>query len=136
MWYVVEVAAAQNTDARSGAVDVIWLKDFSLWDYDPKIYDRLFTYYQCYLPVRTIAAHACCPPRVFLRWLFPVINAILDHFMRSRVQVHDVSENDIVDALSEYGISREMLPTEMGGTVELNPTEWIAQRRAAEMEEL
>jgi hypothetical protein len=52
------------------------------------------------------------------------------------VQVHDVSENEIVHALSEYGISREMLPTEMGGTVELNPTEWIAQRRAAEMEEI
>ena len=52
--------------------------------------------------------------------------------------IHDVPENEILGALSEYGISKEILPTMMGGGVDLDvwlPT-WIAQRRALEMEEI
>jgi len=55
---------------------------------------------------------------------------------RSRIAVHDVPENENAEALSDYGIEKHMLPTEMGGSFEFNPSEWIANRRAAEMEEL
>lgn len=136
MWYVAEVAAAQNTDARSGVVEVTWHKECSLWDYNPSVYDRLIVGLQCYWPIRNIAAHVCCPPKIFARWLFPVLNALTDPCMRARVQVHDVPPSEIVNTLSVYGIQKEMLPTEMGGELEVNPSEWIAERRAAEMEEL
>jgi hypothetical protein len=49
---------------------------------------------------------------------------------------HDVAETEILEVLSQYGLEKAMLPTLMGGTVELNLEEWIANRRAVEMEEL
>lgn len=55
--------------------------------------------------------------------------------MRSRVQLHDVPETDIAQILCGFGILKDMLPTHMGGTVVLNQREWIASRRAAEMEQ-
>jgi len=49
--------------------------------------------------------------------------------------IHDgVPESEIVDALSQYGILQHMLPTEMGGTLQLDLSEWIAYRRSVEME--
>jgi len=65
-----------------------------------------------------------------------VLFALTNKQVRSRVVFHDVPESDIVDSVAEYGILRDMLPTLMGGTVELNMSEWIANRRAIEMEEL
>jgi hypothetical protein len=60
----------------------------------------------------------------------------MDKRIRSRTLFHDVPESQIVDILSSYGILKEMLPTEMGGTVRLNQAEWMASRRAAEREEI
>lgn len=73
---------------------------------------------------------------VIRRFVLPIIRALAGPWMRAREIVHNVPESEITNALSEYGIEKEMLPTEMGGTVELNVSEWIAQRRALEMEEL
>lgn len=55
---------------------------------------------------------------------------------RTRTQVHDVPEDKIAESLSSYGILDSMLPTELGGSVNLDQAAWIAQRRAAEMEEI
>ena len=66
----------------------------------------------------------------------PIIYALLDRTRRSRLVIHDVGETEILEALSQYSLEKAMLPTQMGGTVELNLEEWIANRRAVEMEEL
>jgi len=136
MWYVAEVAAQYNTDVKSGVVEVAWDRDSNIFDYDPKIWDRLLTCLHIYGPVKIIAAHICCSPRIIRRLVHPILHALLSPWHRSRTNMHSVPESEIINVLSNYGILREMLPTEMGGTVELNPEEWIAQRRAAEMEEL
>jgi len=117
-------------------VEIAWMKGASIFEYDPDVSDRLIMYLQKYWPVRTISVHVCCAPMVIRRFVMPIVHALVDPWCRSRLQIHNVSENEITNALSEYGIEKEMLPTEMGGTVELNPSEWIAQRRALEMEEL
>jgi len=136
MWYVAEVAAEANTDAGSGVVEVAWDRDTTIFDYDPTIYDRLLTYLHLYWPVKTVASHVCCSPRITRRLVHPILHALLTPWSRSRTDMHNVPESEIINVLSRYGILKEMLPTEMGGTLELNSAEWIAQRRAAEMEEL
>jgi hypothetical protein len=55
---------------------------------------------------------------------------------RSRTLMHSVSEEKILETLADYGILESMLPTEMGGTLEFDQCDWIAQRRAVEMEEI
>ena len=56
--------------------------------------------------------------------------------LRTHTIQHDVPEDDIVESLANFGISRDMLPTCMGGTVDIDQSEWIANRRAVELEEI
>lgn len=55
---------------------------------------------------------------------------------RQRFLMHDARPNGILRVLSEFGITKDMLPTEMGGDIQLDQSEWIANRFAIEMEEL
>ena len=80
--------------------------------------------------------HICCAPVLLVRLLKPIMKALMDKDARARLIFHDCPESGILDALSEYGIEKHMLPTEMGGLVQLDQTEWIAHRRAIEMEEI
>lgn len=50
--------------------------------------------------------------------------------------MHNVPDSEITQVLSCYGILQSMLPSEMGGSLELNQGEWIANRRAAELQEI
>jgi hypothetical protein len=65
----------------------------------------------------------------------PMIYALMDKDTRSRTLFHAVPESQILDVLSGYGILKDMLPTKMGGTVRFDQAEWIANRRAAELQE-
>ncbi len=56
--------------------------------------------------------------------------------MRTRNTMHDVIPAKLADSLSPFGITKDMLPMHMGGTIQLNPSDWIAERRAIEMEEI
>jgi hypothetical protein len=45
---------------------------------------------------------------------------MLDKRNLAHIVVHDVPESQLLDVLSDYGIHKELLPTEMGGTVKLD----------------
>ena len=44
--------------------------------------------------------------------------------------------NEIANVFSSYGILKDMLPTSMGGSIQLNQSEWIAKRQVIDIEEL
>lgn len=64
--------------------------------------------------------------------------ATMDKAGRARTVIHDVPEKGILEALAEYGIAKHILPTIMGGDVDLDVwiPQFIAKRRAIEMEEI
>lgn len=62
--------------------------------------------------------------------------ALMDKRGRCRNRIHSMPDSQVLGELSEYGILEGMLPTEMGGTLELNHPEWIANRRALELEDM
>jgi len=136
VWYLMEIAVQESGCFASGFMFIAWDKDSTIFDYDRKVIFRMtYLYCNCW-PTKYLSIHGCCPPQVLLRILKPIVFALLNKEARSRTQIHDVPESQIVEALSLYGILEDMLPTEMGGTVELNVAEWIASRRAIEMEEI
>lgn len=135
MWYVVEVTASENTHISSGIVQCVWFAGATIWDYD-KVLDRLADFFSNSFPIKVLASHLCCPPKVITRVVVPIVHAFMNKELRARVLVHDVPEKDILQVLSSYGLEKDMLPLEMGGILELSQAEWIANRRAAEMEEI
>ena len=136
MWYVIEVTSQENTDMRSSVAQIIWLKNMTIWDYDRKVYDRMEYFETNAFPIRNCAFHICCAPSFVYRILKPILYAVKDKESRSRSLFHDVPESKIFDVLSSYGINKDMLPTDMGGTLQFGQCEWIASRRAAELEEI
>jgi hypothetical protein len=66
----------------------------------------------------------------------PIIYALMNKQTRSRSVIHDVPDSLIIQDLSIYGILKDMLPIEMGGTIPLNQSEWIFNRRALEIDEI
>lgn len=132
----MEVSAEENNDVDSGCILLGWDRETTVWDFPRQIYDRFIEFEKSCLPVRFISVHSCCPTSVIMKVMAPVMRALTDKRVRARIMTHDVPESDIVNALSDYGITKAMLPTEMGGDVELNQSEWIADRRAVELQEI
>ena len=128
--------ANENKNIGSGYVCVVWDKNSSFADFDYKVYERIMYYEMNAWPAKLIASHICCTPSFVLRMVKPILFALTDKKTRTRTSLHGVPDIDILGVLSGYGIIEDMLPTEMGGTIELKPSEWIANRRASEMEEI
>jgi hypothetical protein len=114
--------------ASSGSPHLLRLQ-IQLHDYETVRTLHQYLYYLPYFLHRLISNDSCllyCSIFFFLT----------DKRSRSRTKFHDVPESEIVESLANYGILHSMLPTAMGGTVQFSQSQWIAQRRAAEMEEL
>lgn len=135
VWYVVECAAAQNTDIGSGLVQLCCFKDATVFDYD-KVYDKMADLYSHCFPVKMLASHLCSPPKIISRVIQPIVHSFMSKELRARTLTHDVPESEILGVLSQYGILREMLPTAMGGAIELDQSDWIVNRWALELEEI
>jgi hypothetical protein len=91
------------------------------------------------LPVMVVASHVCSSPGLSgltIRLTKPIMYALMDKRVRSRNIIHIVPDSQVPGELSEYGILEGMLPTEMGGTLQLNQLEWIANRMALELEDM
>lgn len=139
IWYTVEVASQKrrSDNINSSAVQVMWDLKTSLFDYDRRVYDRMNYFDTSAWPVKIAAFHDCCPPAFMTQIIKPLMFALKDRESRSRTLFHDVPAIDIIDILAKFGIGKDMLPTNMeGGTVELNLRDWIAERRAIELEEI
>lgn len=74
----------------------------------------------------------CCSPESIAP-LKSVLFGAMDTASRARMIFHPVSssESELLSVLAEYGIEKEMLPKDIGGTLKLDQKEWIAKRRAA-----
>ena len=129
--------AQENVEMENGLVIVSYLQDMTIWDYDHGLYDQFHFFTRNCWPVKIAARHVCYASSYFLKVIKLIVNAMLDKHGRSRVLMHDVAtESELLDVLCSYGIEKYMMPTEMGGAVLLNQAEWIASRRAAELEDI
>jgi hypothetical protein len=111
-------------------------KDFTVWHYDGKLYERMTFFDMNCWPVKIVARHVFVAPWFVVNVIKPIRFSLIDKETRSRIQIHDVPDSQILDTLSGYGIPKEVLPTDTGGSITLDQAEWIANRRALELEEI
>jgi len=133
---MVEVIVQESGCNHDNFISIVWDKDTTIWDYDYFFHSRVIDYYRSCWPVRGHPTHLCSPPKLILKILKPIVFALLSKEARLRILVHDASESELLEILSHYGIEKYMLPTQMGGTVHLDLVEWVASRRAIEMEDV
>jgi hypothetical protein len=113
---------------------LIFDKYTTIFDIDA-ILNRQTTYFYLFCwPVKAMGTHVVSSPKILVRLLKPIFLALISKDERSRLKFHDIPDCEVVETLAGYGILQHMLPKEMGGSVDLNQQEWIAHRRAIELE--
>lgn len=82
------------------------------------------------LPIRMGAFHICHPPWFFGKIIFPFMKLVMPKRMLKRIRVHTGSEEKVLDSLREFGLSREVLPSELGGDVIIDTDAWIQEMKS------
>lgn len=126
----------ENIDSGNGYVHVVWDRNSTMSDYPRDVYIPVTLYDESSWPIRINIIHIC---GLSYRKFAVVKSNFYDEARykrpRRRTLFHDVPDGKLIDTLSEHGILRHMLPTEMGGSYDLDQSRWIGMRRTIEMEE-
>ena len=77
------------------------------------------------IPIRVGAFHICNPPWFFGKIIWPFMKLILPERMKKRMRVHTGSQDKVLDSLKEFGLDREVLPSEIGGDVIIDTDAFI-----------
>jgi len=131
IWYTFH-AAIEPTDAQKRGIIVIWrLSGFHMGLMDRKFVRKLAKCIQGAIPVRLAAIHICDPPFIF-KIVMPIIKVLLIKRVRRRLKFHfgPAGSEKMMGQLERYGLGKDVVPTELGGTVVLCHTEWLRKRAA------
>lgn len=128
----------ENKDPDGTFVRILMEKHDSLHHFDCFTVRRAYYYWMHCWPVSNLPRHQCCSSLIMRKVGRPLCYGLMDRAARARVVIHDVPESGLLGSLSKYGITAPMLPTNMGGLIDLAAwlPRFIAQRRAIEMEEI
>jgi hypothetical protein len=127
IWYVFEVAL-EHPNISKGIVYLSTAKNASLWDFDVKVDGPAQHIVLKVLPVTLCAFHGCQLPPLICRYILPIWLALADRDSRCRTLVHDVQDSQLMNVLSGYGLSEEVVPTELGGKCQLDQHAWVEKR--------
>jgi hypothetical protein len=101
----------------------------TLQEQDRKFDNLVFSHIRKALPVRVAGVHHYVSSRL-LEYIVPITLFIVGPAIRARYRMHMGREENVLAELAEYGIIRDILPTDMGGTHDFDYTAWLHQRRA------
>lgn len=137
MWYMFELISEKTTDSSSGYILLLWDGDTSIADFDLEVFERgtRLEHSQCY-PVKILTSHLCSLTYFVRNIMKPIVFAVMTKEARARTLVHHDENSNYVEILSPFGINGDMLPVEMGGTIRLDQQQWVAERRAVELDEI
>ncbi len=71
------------------------------------------------LPIRVGGFHVCHPPWFFGKIVYPLMKVIMPSHMSKRIRVHVGSEEKVLATLQQFGMEKDVLPSDIGGDVVL-----------------
>lgn len=130
IWYTMHAVLEDEQTQRFGIVTIVFPKNAKISQFDRQLENAIVASVKGLLPVRMSAFHVCQPP-IYSRLIWPIVKIFLGERLRKRVQVHGGSQEVVLDKLARFGLSKDVLPSELGGTVELDHDLWSRDLRAA-----
>ena len=131
----MNVIAHDNIEAYHGLVMLSNHRGCEASHYSFGLMKRLATIMLSTAPLKIKAAHRLKPQKAdWQRAIISKIDYFLGRIMRFRTVQHVSSIEEFVDeAETQYGISKDVLPEEMGGTVSLEAwRKWLRVRKELE----
>ena len=106
---------------------IVYLRDTCVHHFDRSLVQLLANSIRGVLPVRVSAIHIFHAPYLF-EVLFDVVSILLGERLTNRMKMYSGEDEMIQDQLTDFGILSSHLPIELGGTIQLNQDQWIAER--------
>lgn len=124
------MAALEDEETQQRGLVVVFWPARERWDQpNPEFIKLMGASLKGALPVRLSGAHVCQPPG-FFRMLIPLVKLAMGERLRQRIRFHTGSCRDVQKTLEPYGLTRDILPTELGGNVVLDQDAWLEARRS------
>mmetsp|Transcript_13074 Transcript_13074/g.30430 ORF Transcript_13074/g.30430 Transcript_13074/m.30430 type:complete len:173 (-) Transcript_13074:1121-1639(-) len=134
VWYVLHAAIEDETTQKLGVIFVAYPKHTKSSELDFKLNRMVTDSLQGCVPLRVSKILICKPPRIFAA-VWPIVRAFLPDRVKKRVAVHGGTDEKLMQQLEKYKLTKEMLPTELGGTIELDHAKWVSERKQKEERE-
>ena len=131
LFYLVETVVATNRGRDRGFVLLIDGRDTSRKHLSRKfpkyvhVFDNTF-------PVRLRAFHICHPNNVMFYIIHPIVKRLMPKHVRLRAKMHNGTTSEVLQRLSEYNLTPDCIPTELGGNVSLDMNQFLMDRMMAE----
>ena len=133
VWYIMHVALEDDEDTQcKGIIMLLYPHCAKLAQFDRNLAKHVIGSIRGCLPLRLSAVHFC-PPPAFFQVIFPVIKLLFGERLRKRINIFFGSQEHVLQRLEQkHGLSRQKLPTELGGSTELDHAKWVEDRRFKE----
>ncbi|CAB9518712.1 tocopherol transfer protein-like [Seminavis robusta] len=131
VWYMFHAALEDEETQKKGLVFVGDCRYIRLSLFDKEFARVTALSVAGCLPVRLSGIHGYYPPKVFFI-ILPFLKFFLGERLRERIRLHGGENMEKVRAgMAKYGLVERVLPTNVGGEVELSHESWLQERRLA-----
>lgn len=132
-WYVLHAALETPSAQQKGVVFVGDPGRAKLSQFDRAVGKELIASLKGALPVRLAAFHLVHPPS-FAKIVLPIMKLFMSERMKKRIVVHSGKEDKVLqDLRDKYGWTKDMLPTTIGGTYQVDHSQWAAKRSSSNL---
>jgi len=130
LWYTLHyVLRNDETAQRKGVVIIMFPKHIKFAQFNRKLAKMNAESIKGCIPIRLSAIHICHPPVVF-DLIFPVVKVLMGSKLRKKIQLNSGSEEKVLEKFEQkFGMKRNDLPTELGGSLVLDQDQWLDERR-------
>jgi len=117
-WYQWHVSVSTELAQKRGVVTYLRCVE-RFFDGRQSLWKKLATT-EGTLPIRTSAFHIVNPP-TFIKIVVKIAKIMLSKKLRSRINVHSGSMEEILTSLSKFGLAKDTLPEVFGGNLSFSP---------------
>lgn len=132
LWYVLHALVETEEAQKYGVIVIIYPRHAHISQLDRQLMKINAESIKSCIPLRLAAVHACHPP-VLMHIILDILRLFLGKRLRQRMRVHSGSDETVLQHLEGYGLTKDLIPTPLGGNVVVDPSGWVDTRLAAEL---
>ena len=129
-WYLLHVVMEDEIALRNGFIIISNAKGTSLSNFDSKSTAAICTSHKIF-PIRWCQIH-CCHSNPVFPLVASIVKAVLSREQRESFVLHNGTCEQVLESLTANGITRECVPTDLGGCVTVSPDDFVRERLTIE----